>query len=207
MVGDAPGADGVPSPLLVATEVLGRIRKAKSDAKVSMRAEVETVTVTDTPDRIAALSLAAGDVRSAGSVLDLQLAGLADGAEIRRGRPRPGRRRRRPPHRREAGPQRSQAGRLAPPARREPPALDRPDRDEILARHERALASGMSTYVDPATGYTVLTADYLAERGYCCSSGCRHCPWEPTAPDADFVGRSDAPKLTPTKSEEVHRPS
>jgi valyl-tRNA synthetase len=79
MVGDAPGADGVPSPLLVATEVLGRIRKAKSDAKVSMRAEVETVTVTDTHDRIAALSLAAGDVRSAGSVLDLQLVGLGDG--------------------------------------------------------------------------------------------------------------------------------
>ena len=60
--------------------------------------------------------------------------------------------------------------------------LRRPDRDEILARHERALASGLSTYVDPATGFTVLTADYLAARGYCCSSGCRHCPWEPATP-------------------------
>lgn len=56
-------------------------------------------------------------------------------------------------------------------------APDRPDRDEILARHERALAAGLSTYVDPATQFVVLTADYLAERGYCCSVGCRHCPW------------------------------
>ena len=55
--------------------------------------------------------------------------------------------------------------------------LDRSDRDEILARHERALASGLSTYVDPRTEFLVLTADYLAERGYCCSVGCRHCPW------------------------------
>jgi hypothetical protein len=57
-------------------------------------------------------------------------------------------------------------------------ALDHPQRDEILARHARAVASGLSTYVDPGTGYTVLTAAYLSERGYCCSQGCRHCPWE-----------------------------
>jgi Family of unknown function (DUF5522) len=55
--------------------------------------------------------------------------------------------------------------------------LDRPDRDEILTRHDRALASGMSTYLDPTSGWIVFTANYLAERGYCCSAGCRHCPW------------------------------
>ena len=47
----------------------------------------------------------------------------------------------------------------------------------FLARHDRALASGMSTYLDPASNWIVFTADYLAERGYCCSAGCRHCPW------------------------------
>lgn len=25
--------------------------------------------------------------------------------------------------------------------------------------------------------YIVFTAKYLKERGYCCESGCRHCPW------------------------------
>ncbi|MBX3313148.1 MAG: valine--tRNA ligase [Actinobacteria bacterium] len=59
--------------LTVAAEVLGRIRKAKSDAKASMRAEVALVTVTDNPVRLAALELAAGDVRDAGKVAELVL--------------------------------------------------------------------------------------------------------------------------------------
>lgn len=57
-------------------------------------------------------------------------------------------------------------------------AAGHPLRDAILADHEAALAAGEPTYVDPASGYEVLTADALAERGTCCGSGCRHCPWE-----------------------------
>lgn len=62
-----------------------------------------------------------------------------------------------------------------------PDRLDpgRADRAEILARHRAALAAGAATYEDPATGYTVMTAGYLWERGYCCDSGCRHCPYPP----------------------------
>lgn len=56
-------------------------------------------------------------------------------------------------------------------------ALDHPGRDAIMARHQRAMTAGLSTYLDPATGFTVMTAAYLADRGYCCDSGCRHCPW------------------------------
>lgn len=26
-------------------------------------------------------------------------------------------------------------------------------------------------------GFVVFTADYLFKRGYCCESGCRHCPY------------------------------
>jgi iron complex transport system substrate-binding protein len=44
-------------------------------------------------------------------------------------------------------------------------------------RHERACANGQPTYLDPATGYVVFTAHYLKQRGSCCESGCRHCPW------------------------------
>lgn len=64
-------------------------------------------------------------------------------------------------------------------------APDHPGRDAVLDRHARAVASGLSTYLDPATGYTVFTATYLATRGYCCSSGCRHCPWEGAADDPE----------------------
>lgn len=61
-------------------------------------------------------------------------------------------------------------------------APDHPRRAEILARHQRACAAGLSSYLDPATGFSVLTADYLASRGYCCSQGCRHCPWADAGP-------------------------
>jgi hypothetical protein len=52
-----------------------------------------------------------------------------------------------------------------------------PGYDEILRRHAAALAGGEPTYVDPATGYSVFTARFLWERGVCCETGCRHCPY------------------------------
>ena len=54
---------------------------------------------------------------------------------------------------------------------------DAPRRDEVLRAHEQALAAGQSMYVDPATGLSVLTAGFLADRGWCCGRGCRHCPF------------------------------
>jgi hypothetical protein len=50
-------------------------------------------------------------------------------------------------------------------------------RAEILRRHRDAIAGGVSVYVDPTSGLSVFTADFLASRGYCCESGCRHCPF------------------------------
>ena len=32
-------------------------------------------------------------------------------------------------------------------------------------------------YADPVSGLSVFTAAFLASRGYCCESGCRHCPY------------------------------
>ena len=56
-------------------------------------------------------------------------------------------------------------------------APDHPRRAEILAAHRAARVAGAATYVDPATGYLVLTSDELARRGTCCGQGCRHCPY------------------------------
>jgi Family of unknown function (DUF5522) len=33
--------------------------------------------------------------------------------------------------------------------------------------------------MDPRSGLFVLTASYLADRGFCCGAGCRHCPYDP----------------------------
>jgi hypothetical protein len=48
---------------------------------------------------------------------------------------------------------------------------------EIISRHSRAVSAGEPCYVDPATGLSVFTAAFHAERGSCCDSGCRHCPF------------------------------
>ena len=52
-----------------------------------------------------------------------------------------------------------------------------PHFSEILSAHADALERAAVTYTDPATGLSVLTAAYLADRGTCCASGCRHCPY------------------------------
>lgn len=67
----AGGDAGDPVVLAVASEVLGEVRRAKSEAKRSMRAEVERVVVADTAGRLAALASAVDDVTSAGVVTEL----------------------------------------------------------------------------------------------------------------------------------------
>lgn len=39
-------------------------------------------------------------------------------------------------------------------------------------------------YEDPETGNIVFTERYLVERGNCCGTGCKHCPYDPS----DIVG-------------------
>jgi valyl-tRNA synthetase len=68
---DYESAEGAADVYRVAGEVLGAIRKAKSDAKQSMRAEVARVVVTDTAERLAALDAARADVCAAGRVATL----------------------------------------------------------------------------------------------------------------------------------------
>ena len=50
-------------------------------------------------------------------------------------------------------------------------------RAEILMRHGTALDAGLPVYADPRSGLSVFTSEFLARRGYCCDSGCRHCPF------------------------------
>ncbi len=64
----------------VASEVLGAVRKAKSEARKSMRAPVDRVVVRDTGDRLDALRFALDDLREAGSIKNLELELLDDGA-------------------------------------------------------------------------------------------------------------------------------
>ena len=49
---------------------------------------------------------------------------------------------------------------------------------EIEEIHRKAVRKGEKTYIDPSTGYTVFTQLAMLERGKCCGSGCRHCPYD-----------------------------
>ena len=53
-----------------------------------------------------------------------------------------------------------------------------------------ALVKGEDFYFEGP--YMVFTEKYLRSRGYCCESGCRHCPW-----GYGENGRHDAPTEEP----------
>lgn len=42
---------------------------------------------------------------------------------------------------------------------------------------KKSPVEGEDFYIDPATGLHVFTEKYLRARGYCCKTGCRHCPY------------------------------
>jgi valyl-tRNA synthetase len=62
------GADADPEALAVAADVIAAIRKAKSEARRSMRTDVTKAEVTDTEARLALLARVESDVRAAGRV-------------------------------------------------------------------------------------------------------------------------------------------
>jgi hypothetical protein len=49
------------------------------------------------------------------------------------------------------------------------------------------LKDGKDFYME--NGYRVMTESYLINRGYCCSNGCRHCPYWPKAQKGNTVLR------------------
>jgi len=53
--------------------------------------------------------------------------------------------------------------------------------EQGMAAHRNAIARNLPAYRDPVTGFAVFTAVFLAARGSCCLSGCRHCPFVPPA--------------------------
>jgi hypothetical protein len=73
--------------------------------------------------------------------------------------------------------------------------------------HDDALEAGAPVYVDPVTGYLVTTAAGHRARGWCCGSGCRHCPWEGELdPPRPGSTSNDGPTLFDLSSRDVDPP-
>ena len=62
--------------------------------------------------------------------------------------------------------------------------FDQLERNEIEIRHQAAVDAGEPGYADPDTGLFVFTSAYHLERGSCCDSGCRHCPYRTELDDS-----------------------
>lgn len=48
----------------------------------------------------------------------------------------------------------------------------------VQAAYAAATAEGAQHYIDPETGFVVFTELAHLERGNCCGSKCRHCPYD-----------------------------
>jgi hypothetical protein len=68
-----------------------------------------------------------------------------------------------------------------------------PDNKKAIEKvHQDACDAGKDTYIDPFSGYSVFTETYHKNRGFCCESGCRHCPYGFTpAPSRSLFGRKN----------------
>jgi hypothetical protein len=48
--------------------------------------------------------------------------------------------------------------------------------DEVSTDRDAELEQGVDYYLED--GLFVFTAAFLRKRGFCCESGCRHCPYQ-----------------------------
>lgn len=65
--------------------------------------------------------------------------------------------------------------------------------------HQASCERKENAYIDPRTGFYVLTAYYLKSRGHCCGAGCRHCPYPAT--EQQRAGRKVIRKEPPSNPE------
>ncbi|HZD47310.1 MAG TPA: DUF5522 domain-containing protein [Silvibacterium sp.] len=61
-----------------------------------------------------------------------------------------------------------------------------------LPEEAPSLIEGEDYYMDGA--YLVFTEAYHRKRGYCCNSGCRHCPWRDLKPNQGREPMSEDPE-------------
>ena len=72
-------AEGDAAPLAAAAEVLGQVRRAKSEARRKLRTPVTQAQVTAPPEFLEALAAATGDLCDAGNIVELVLSTAGDG--------------------------------------------------------------------------------------------------------------------------------
>ena len=80
--GSAARVDDADVILDTVGDVLGRVRRAKTEAKLSQRAGVERLVVRGPASALAAIAAAEADLRDVGSVAAIELVETAEGSEL-----------------------------------------------------------------------------------------------------------------------------
>ncbi|KAG0232549.1 hypothetical protein B0O80DRAFT_429291 [Mortierella sp. GBAus27b] len=62
-------------------------------------------------------------------------------------------------------------------AREQPKSQADLDKEKWQEAHRLACEGNRKMYIDPKTGYSVMTELLHRRRGYCCGNACRHCPY------------------------------
>ncbi|GBB86501.1 hypothetical protein RclHR1_12920008 [Rhizophagus clarus] len=71
------------------------------------------------------------------------------------------------------------------------------DKPEWYEAHKLAIQNNQHFYIDPVTGYKVMTELHHKSRGYCCGNKCRHCPF-----NHENVGKNVNLQNNETKNDE-----
>ncbi len=50
--------------------------------------------------------------------------------------------------------------------------------DALVDAHDASVERAQMGYIEDTSGLFVFNAQTLKDRGYCCSRGCRHCPYD-----------------------------
>ena len=62
--------------------------------------------------------------------------------------------------------------------------------DQLFSDSYNSFTEGDDYYLNK-DGYRVMTESYLVKRGYCCSNGCKHCPYDPKSQKGNRKLRPD----------------
>src|SRR3989338_5664168 len=69
---------------------------------------------------------------------------------------------------------------------------------DIEELHGKACDAGEESYIDPESGYQVMTAVFLSARRKCCGSRCRHCPYGHQAVKGHVCSAEECPFAKPS---------
>ncbi|KAI1318138.1 hypothetical protein EDD11_007190 [Mortierella claussenii] len=78
----------------------------------------------------------------------------------------------------DTGTEQQEDGQVKIHSRHQPKTQAELEKETWQEAHRLACEGNRKKYIDPKTGYSVMTELLHKRRGYCCGNACRHCPYD-----------------------------